>query len=113
MSPATKLVVVLGDSSGSFVAPFDRPTGHGVLQRGDDGVAGRDLRERPRLLQRHASPSGRNPGANECVHVSLVNPHPPDPANAEPAADHGRFDGAHPIEVVDLTKMAVEAGVTT
>jgi len=159
ITPATKFVLVLGHSSGSFVAhellgqlaggldpanvtaqkvvyfdldggqsglsasivarlrkayfvsPFDQATGTQGFNTGTMQSLGATYPGAGGFFTVDATPSGCNAGANECVHVSLVNAHPHNPAKAEAALDYGSFDAAHPVEVAYLTKKAVEAGV--
>lgn len=94
-----------------FVAPFDQATSTPGFNTGTMQSLGGTYASAGGFFTVDATPSGCNAGANECVHVSLVNAHPHNPAKAEPAADYGSFDAAHPVEVAYLTKKAVEAGV--
>ncbi len=94
-----------------FVSPFDKATGTQGFNTGTMESLGGSYASAGGFFTIDASGSGCNAGANECVHVSLVNAHPHNPAKADPAADYGMFDSAHPVEVGYLTKKAVEAGV--
>ena len=94
-----------------FVSPFDQATGTQGFNTGTMQSLGATYPGAGGFFTVDATPSGCNAGANECVHVSLVNAHPHNPAKAEAALDYGSFDAAHPVEVAYLTKKAVEAGV--
>jgi hypothetical protein len=94
-----------------FVSPFDQATGTPGFNTGTMQSLGAAYPSAGGFFTVDASASGCNAGANECVHVSLVNAHPHDPAKADPAADYGSFDAAHPVEVAYLAKKAIEAGV--
>lgn len=94
-----------------FVSPFDQATGTPGFNTGTMQSLGAAYPSAGGFFTVDATPSGCNAGANECVHVSLVNAHPHNPAKADPAADYGSFDAAHPVEVAYLTKKAIEAGV--
>ncbi len=57
-----------------------------------------------------ASQSGCDPGAEWCVHVTLINTKPHDPTNADPAADYSDFVG-RPVCTSYVAAKAKEAGL--
>ena len=57
-----------------------------------------------------ASQSGCDPGAEWCVHVTLVNTKPHDPTNADPTKDYSDFAG-RPVCTSYVAAKANEAGL--
>jgi hypothetical protein len=93
-----------------FVGAHDGSTGTnspnlGVMQNGGAAYAGKGG-----FFQYDASGSGCDAGAKWCVHISLINQMPHDPANAQAVNDYSDFNG-HPVTTAYIAKKAAEAGL--
>lgn len=94
-----------------FVSPFDKATGTRGYNTGTMQSLGATYASKGGYLEIDASSSGCNAGAYDCVHITLVNAHPHDPAKGDAFTDYASFDSAHPVDVTWLEDEATQASL--